>query len=717
MDRIAFILYLLALIIAPLLFAAVHTYAYTLVFLLVFTTTLLVVMNGIRRDLNTGRLEFVMLRSEMAPLFILMAGWLVFQMVPLPEAFVKWISPEAWVAAEKSLPASVAIGDAKVEKLITLAPYTYPVRQSLIRWAAYSMLFFGLSATLNSTRRMTTLVYCLLTVGCFEVVYGLIQTFSGNEKIWWFTKTSYRNDLTGTYINRNHFAGLMEMLIPVAIGFAAGFAKVKKHAHAFKSSSLRVRLAAFLSLEQRFSKRVAIISAGILMGIGTIFSASRGGMLAVSTALVVIGLLMAFRRGTRKLGLIALLLFVFSLGYAIYIGVERPMKRFDSFESSYEERQRIAKHTILMMEDYPVSGVGLGNFINAYPKYQSPEDKNVLYRYAHNDWIQLLGEAGLAGFFLFLVGSCWFLGVYVRKWQKRRDRFAVGVGAGTLAALSAIALHSYSDFNLHMPANTLVLAAVLALGSSAVALRRRHGRETLPDRYRARPLVGTGGLCLVGIIALLVWCMGVTGRHFLAESRCNTVKNSTLNREQEPPIEAIDVAIAWDDINAMYWFTRGMRLKKERRAAYNEMTPIERDNAQRAVIKAFEAAIKRNPFNVRFYIQCGNAYAAMQAAEDYRQTWLPAADLAMERAAWASGPDRPDRLRVIANYWVFRSKTFSPVNPQWFETWSRAVWLYQEALSLETGMQKKRMKAKIRKTVWKYYPDEAFVAEAMGEGG
>jgi len=699
------------------MFASVHTYAYTLVFMLIFTATLLVVMNGIRRDIHTGRLEFVMLRSEMTPLFILMFDWLVFQMVPLPEAFVKWISPEAWVAAEKSLPASEAIGGATVESWISLAPYTYPVRQSLIRWVAYGMLFFGLSGTLNSKNRLTLLIYCLLALGCFEVIYGLIQTYSGSNQIWWYQrhKSTYRG-INGTYINRNHFAGLMEMLIPVAIRFAAGFSKLKKRSAGFPNRNLRVRLVEILSLEQRFSKRVAVIFAGVLMGIGAIFSASRDGMLGMTAALVVMGLLLSLRKGNRRTGLTALVLFLLTAGYAIYIGAERPLKRFNKLEASYESRQRYTQQTLALAMDYPFSGIGVGNFVHAFPKYQSPQDKNRLLRYAHNDWAQLLAEAGLAGLALFLAGSGWFLWIYLSKWKRRRDRFAVGMGAGVMAAMAAMAMHSYSDFNLHMPVNALVLAAVLALGSSAIALKQRYGRETVPGRYQARPINGTGGLCLIGIIALLIWCVGVSGRHFLAEANCNTVKNSTLNRDQEPPVEKINAAIAWDSVNAMYWFKRGMQLKKERRATYNEITPTERDKTQRAIIMDFEAAVKRNPFNVRFYIQCGNAYADMQAAGDYRQTWLPAADMAMERAAWAAGPDRPDRLRVIANYWVFRSKTFSPANPEWFETWSRAVWLYHEALSLETGKHKKRMKAKIRRTIWKYDPDEAFVAEALGEG-
>lgn len=715
MEKTAFILYLIALIIAPLLFGAVHTYAYTLVFGLILVATGLVTINGVRRNHDSGAFEFNLLKSEMTPLFLLMAGWLLFQMTPWPEAFVNWISPEAWVAAEKSLPASEAVRGARVENWITLAPYTYPVRQSLIRWVAYGMLFFGLSVTLNSKKRISSLIYCLLAVGCFEALYGLIQTYSGSNHIWWYKRyaASYRG-INGTYINRNHLAGLLEMLIPVAIGFAAGFSKIKEKKPHFPKRNLRVRLVEILSLEQRFSKRIAVVFAGILMGIGVIFSASRGGMIGMSASLVVIGLLLSFPKESRKTGLIALLFFLLTAGYAIQIGAERPLERFNTLEASFEARQRYARQAMAMTMDYPVSGIGLGNFMYAYPKYQSPKDKNRFIRHAHNDWAQLLAEAGLVGITIFLTGFVWFLWMFLRKWKKRRDQFAVGIGAGALAALAAIAIHSYTDFNLHMPANAMMLAAVLALGSSAVNLRRRRGYESSPGRYRALPLAGSGGICLVVIMALLLWAGFFSLRHFFAEANCNTMTNSTFNRDQDPPVEKIDAAISWDGANASYWFKRGSRIKNERRADYVEMNSADRIESQKAVIAGFEEAIKRNPFDAWSYIRCGNAYARMHQAEGYRKVWLPAADVAMERAAWAAAQKQPDQLRVIGNYWAFRSKTISPIDPQWRAAWSRAVWLYQRALSIETGAARKRMAAKIRKTVWKYYPDEEFVGEALG---
>lgn len=717
MQKTAFTLYLVALIIAPLLFGAVHTYAYTLVFLLILVATGLVTINGVRRNYDSGMLEFNMLKSEMLPLFVLMFVWVLFQMMPLPADFVKWISPEAWVAAQKSVPASETMRGATVGNWITLAPYTYPVRLALIRWVVYGMLFFGLSATLNSKTRMTTLVYCLLAVGCFEVIYGLVQTYSGSNHIWWYRRheIDYRG-INGTYINRNHLAGLLEMLIPVAIGFTAGFAKLKKKQPAFQKRGMRIRLLELLSLEQRFSKRIAVGFAGILMGIGVIFSMSRGGMIGLSAALIVIGLLLSVQGKSRRTGLIALLFFVLTAGYAIYIGVERPLQRFNSLEVSFEGRSRYAQQALAMTADYPVSGIGLGNFIYAYPKYQSPKDKGLLIRHAHNDWAQLMAEAGLAGIVVFGLGSAWFVIGFLRNWKRRRDRFAVVMGAGALAALTAIVIHSYTDFNLHVPANAMVLSAVLALGSSAIHLRSRRGRSSLPGRYQSLPLRGAGGIWLIAFLALVLWAGYGSIRHFLAETNCNTVNNSTLNRDQDPPLEKIDAAIGWDPANALYWFKRGMRLDNERRAALGEMVLANQITSQAEISRAYEQAIARNPLDAWFYIHCGKVYAGMRAAADYRTTWLPAADLVMERASWAVARKNPENLKNIGNYWIFRSKTISPMNPDWQTAWSRAVWLYRRALEVESGVRKKQMAEEIRKTIWRYYPDEAFINQVIGEG-
>lgn len=135
----------------------------------------------------------------------------------------------------------------------------------------------------------------LLAVGCFEVLYGLIRAFSGSGRIWWFSKSTYHSlkDVTGTYINRNHLAGLLEMLLVLAAAYAVSIAggKQGKAAVSGHSSVLRQRMSQWLASEEKMNKLLLILFFGVLIGIGLIFSASRGGMIGAAAALLCMGAL------------------------------------------------------------------------------------------------------------------------------------------------------------------------------------------------------------------------------------------------------------------------------------------------------------------------------------------------------------------------------------------------------------------------------------------
>ena len=61
----------------------------------------------------------------------------------------------------------------------------------------------------------------------------------------------------------------------------------------------------------------------------------------------------------------------------------------------------------------------------------------------------------------------------MRKWFQRRHPLAVGLGAGAIAAVVAIGVHSLVDFNMHMPANALTLAIIAGIGLRALTYREK----------------------------------------------------------------------------------------------------------------------------------------------------------------------------------------------------------------------------------------------------
>ena len=205
-------------------------------------------------------------------------------------------------------------------------------------------------------------------------------------------------------------------------------------------------------------------------------------MIAVAGALLLMGVFLVFRKGYRKKGYILLLLFLVISAYAVKIGVEYPLGRFNSFYSSFEERKRFSEKTIEMFKDYTITGVGVGNFNYAYPKYQAAQDR-VFIRFAHNDWAQFLAEAGILGGCLLAIGLTYYVFRTIKFWRRREDPYAVCIGVLPLVVLSCMAVHSCYDFNLHIPANFLILVAIMAIGHAALHLERHSHRDKM--NYRA----------------------------------------------------------------------------------------------------------------------------------------------------------------------------------------------------------------------------------------
>lgn len=295
-----------------------HTYAYTLMTLGVLVATVLVMLGQIRRDYKDGRLRWRFPRTSLNVGLILLLIFLGVQLLPLPEALVRLISPEAGVVAGKAVPAADGVeGEAVREGWRRLSPYAYPVRMSMLRFTVYALFFLGFIQVLESRKRIDRTIWLLVATGCFATLYGLFQTFSGSNHIWWFKKLAYLNDVCGTYINRNHFAGFMEMgvLLAAAFGLALFPRKSRDESSSRRNQRLRTRLTAFLSSEREWNQQILILFGAVVLGVGLIFSASRGGMLAAAAGLLVMGLFIVWKKAFRKRGIVILALFLMIAAY------------------------------------------------------------------------------------------------------------------------------------------------------------------------------------------------------------------------------------------------------------------------------------------------------------------------------------------------------------------------------------------------------------------
>jgi hypothetical protein len=499
----------------------------------------------------------------------------------------------------------------------------------------------------------------------------------------------------------------MGMGLLLAAGFAGALFEKKKKRVPVKTGwkkSYRTRLSELFSKDRVYAEKILVITSGIVMGLGLILSASRGGMISASVAMFFMGIMFLFKKEHRRKGFLLLTMFLVTFIYAYNIGIDYSLKRFDHISGDYEARERYALKAYEIFEDYRITGAGMGSFQYLYPRYQDPEDKKQYFIYAHNDWVQFAAEAGITGFVLMIAGISLYLYFILKLWKRRNNSYSTSLGIAPVAVLTGMAVHSYSDFNLHIPANFMMMVAIAAIGYSALNLEKRRHSEKIVHAYMNLRLDRKGMLLFILFTGVILWSGIWSFRHLVAESLCNTVPNSTLNRERYPSVEKIRAAVAWDGKNAEYRFRLAENLMNARNVATEEE---KKDAYKKEIIEALENAVRLNPFNSEYHLRLGWEYSYMWKKPDYYQKWLPAADICMERAAYFAGEKNPNLHTELGNYWIMRSKSIDPSNQIWESALNRAGWHYKKALELEAG--DKNLKEKIRKYIWNFYPDEEFI--------
>ena len=717
MEKTAFILYLLAIVLSVLFFGAIHTWAYTIVFLVVIAASLLTLKgtvvrmdaplpakapkrtgdvppapggeNGGGKRSAKSLLYLRWVQTDLDPLFFFFMALLLFQMTPLPPWLLGLLSPESKLAGEMSRPAAASLDPESLKgHWYAIAPYLYPVRMSLVRWTVYGLLFFGLVRCLNSRKRIEATVATILVLAAFDSLYGIMQTYSGFHRVWWFKSGVYGKDVSGTFLSRNLFAGFLELTITLAAAYAAGLAGAGGEDTAPpRRRTLAMRFLAFFSDHPKNLKRFLIVFAGGVMGLGLILSSSRGGIIAMAGTLLMMGLIFYFRKSQRRSGRIILSLFAIAMVFAVHAGLDYTVGRFYFFDESMKDRGIMAEKALHLFNDYGIAGVGIGNFRHAYGRYQDPVHKNLYVDFAHNDYAQFIAEAGTTGAVILLAGVGWFVVRTIRTWRKRHDPFAVCLGIVPLAALFAVAVHAYSEYNLHRPAHMMVLVAVIAVGYASLQLERgrRHPRTIYPERLlRMRPW---GAILLAGAGALTLWSGLWTVRHFVAETHCNTDYNITMNLEENPSVESARTAKGWNPGNAVYPFKTATALMALRNMGMQG--PVQDlegwKKSHDAIIAELEEAIRLNPLNPEYHIGLAWEYSYLWDRRDYAAKWFPAADLSLDRAAYFAGgwPQNPKLHYDMGKYWTMRAKSLKPGDPRREASLAKAARHYRKGMELE----------------------------------
>lgn len=330
-------------------------------------------------------------------------------------------------------------------------------RMTVLLLCALLIAFLLFANVLVTPERFNSLVHFLILYGFGLALFGLLQHYAWNGKFYWFHDKGFKG--FGPFHNRNHFAGYLEMLAPLPVAF-------------------------LLLREKQMEKRTLYGFAATMMGVAVVLSLSRGGMvsLAGSLALVIVLSLsiranwqaataqrtpeqqkrvMFLQASAGAIVLVAILAGILWLGAMPVIErvageteASLSERLHDARGAAWRDGLNVFKHNLL-------TGAGMGAYPTVYPTYGEWDSARMLHGETDNDYLQVLADTGLVGGVLLMC----FLVLLVRDVRRslqqpnpRRAVLALGCGGG----LAALAIHSFFDFNLQIPANALLFLLLTA---------------------------------------------------------------------------------------------------------------------------------------------------------------------------------------------------------------------------------------------------------------
>ena len=323
----------------------------------------------------------------------------------------------------------------------TAVPYL--TRIELVKFSALLALFFLCVQSYRTRSQWRNFVWFLLSLGFGVSLFAILQHFTFNGKLYWVRELQYGGIPFGPFVNRNHFAGLMELLIPPGLAIQ------------------------ILGGERR--DQVPLVALFTLLPIGALFlSASRGGIISFVAEVIFLLILIVTRRREKKvLGAAALIVALAALVVS-WLGIGAALDRFATYkklETSEGRRVEMLHDSLQIFKTHPVSGTGLGTLQEIFPRYETFYD-GLVVNHSHNDYAEALAETGVLG------GICGLMFIGLLFWTAWKILTTEGESrgfayhAGALVACLGLLVHVGVDFNFHIPSNALVFLLQSALATS-----------------------------------------------------------------------------------------------------------------------------------------------------------------------------------------------------------------------------------------------------------
>lgn len=481
--------------------------------------------------------------------------------------------------------------------------FEYEARNELFQVTLCGLLFLVASQQFHHRRDRAIFVATLAVIAVFQSAFGMWQAFTYSDAIFhWERPEGYNGRGSGSFVCPNHLAGFLELALGLLVARAV---IVRRESQ---------------SVERSVILKVLVVYSALMAVAGILVTLSRAGWAATVIGLSALLFLGEWRLRSilpRAALVLAVLIFMTFMLWNVdsirnyltkSLRADNPTQGITLRDPTMGGRALMWSGTIKMIRDAPLFGTGIGSWQWVYQRYKAPDVTVSEPDYTHNDYLNLAADYGLVGVVIMLaVFICFFVHAWrISRIAESSEQRAFAVGA--MLSVISILVHSWFDFNLHIPANSLLLAAIMGFTAAMGGQQRGVPTTSKTAPPIARYAVGTAVFCIggIGIRLFLPTVMGFyqtdLGNGAKVELDYDTAfahygRASELDpKYPKPHIKTGDIYLS-----SANW-RKGPAKTAERRTLANK------------AIQAYERALALNPLQA--YVRVSKARAYELAGED-----------------------------------------------------------------------------------------------------
>lgn len=500
----------------------------------------------------------------------------------------------------------------------TLSPIEYDARIELFQIGACALIYFIAINQFHHRFDRQALLWTLMALAVFQASYGLWQFGTNSDAVFrWMRPDAYRGRASGTYICPNHMAGFLEMALAMILAHVVVVRRASKsleHSVLIKLGLLYVSIMALLGIIFSFSRAAwATTTVGILLLLGWGTTARRAKWMRYSITILCLVVLLGIAWSLEPVRQRILQTFRGKSG-EVETALEDP---------SLGGRTYMWAGTLKILRQYPVFGSGGGSWQWLFQKHRHVF-QITHSDYAHNDILQLASDYGIVGFGLM---GLIFYGFYRHAYWLSRPAQPSEVRAfaiGAIVAVTVLLIHSWFDFNMHVPANAMLVATILGFTAAIPEREERYGRILLTPV--ARYFLAAGLLLLIGVGGCFFW------RTAVASLYTDLGRTAKSELGYAAALEYFDRAKKLDPKSPHPWLRIGDTYRSQARWRLGPEKRAERIGLARQGAESYARSLALNPYQTEAHLGLGRAYDLIGEPDNALKHLVRATELAPANA-------------------------------------------------------------------------------------